>query len=396
MKRVLMILLVLLTLKSFAQTENQESTENLPILGSSTFGGDQTGLSIGAYAQIDYNQPLSGDFRENGKLDVHRMVLMMGYRFNAKTKFFTEIEYEHVKEVFIEQAYFSHRINKFFTLKGGLLLVPMGIINEYHEPPSFNGVERPNVDKLVVPTTWREIGAGFTGRVDDVSLKYQLYVLNGFNGYDGKGKFSGKNGLRKGRQKGAESFMSSPNFSAKVEYYGIPGLKLGLATYLGKSQSTLYDGLNKSDEAAMAQADSSSVSIRMFGVDARYNKGGFQMRGQYNRISIKDSKEYNAFTGNDLGSSIQGYYVEVGYDLLHSLDEDTELITFVRYENYDTHNKVEDSIEKNDTYDVREITFGMGWKITSGAVLKGDFQVIKSKADDESRKQLNLGIGIWF
>ena len=94
-------------------------------------------LTIGGYAQIDYNQKFSSDTRSNGNLDVHRMVLMFGYRFNPKTQFIAEVEYEHVEEVYVEQAFLNYQINDWLNFRGGLMLIPMGIINEYHEPTTL-------------------------------------------------------------------------------------------------------------------------------------------------------------------------------------------------------------------------------------------------------------------
>jgi hypothetical protein len=183
---------------------------------------DEDKLTIGGYGQIDYNQPVSGDLYQNGVLDVHRLVLMFGYKFSHKTQFITEVEFEHVKEVFVEQAFLQHEILPWLKFRGGLMLVPMGIINEYHEPSTFNGVERPNLDKYIVPSTWREIGAGFTGVFPAASVSYQAYIMNGFNGYDGAPHLSGSNGFRSGRQKGAKSFMSKPGLALKVNYFGVP------------------------------------------------------------------------------------------------------------------------------------------------------------------------------
>ena len=145
---------------------------------------DEDRLTIGGYGQIDYNQVLDNDSYMNGGLDVHRLVLMFGYKFSKKTQFITEIEFEHVKEVYIEQAFIQHELQPWLKLRAGLMLIPIGIINEYHEPSTFNGVERPNLDKYIVPTTWREIGAGFTGTFTSAAVSYQLYLVNGFNGYD--------------------------------------------------------------------------------------------------------------------------------------------------------------------------------------------------------------------
>jgi len=352
-------------------------------------------LSIGGYAQIDYNQKFSSDTRSNGTLDVHRVVLMFGYRFNDRTNFVTEIEYEHVSEVYVEQAFLNYKINDWMNFRGGLLLVPMGTINEIHEPSTFNGVERPNIDSNIAPTTWREVGAGLTGRVQDINLKYQLYVVNGFKSYDGGGLIKGSNGFRSGRQKGAESFMSSPNLAAKVDYYGVPGLKLGLSGYFGKTQSKLYDGIDKNDSAAEAKADSSVVGINMLGADAAYSVKGLVFKGQLYYASISNSLEYNAFTGKDLGSAMLGYYVEAGYDLLNAKKSEQKLIPFVRYEKYDTHHKT-DGIGEKLAYDRTDITAGIGWWLASGAVLKADVQWLGNEATSTKTKQLNLGVGIAF
>jgi len=145
----------------------------------------------------------------------------------------------------------------------------MGLINEYHEPTTFHGVERPLIDKYIAPTTWRELGFGLSGKVIQANLRYQLYLVNGFNSYDGSAKLNGASAFRSGRQKGAESYISSPNFTSKIEYYGINKLNFGFSTYLGKTQSTLYDGIQKNDNPSIATADSSVVSIGMIGLDAR-------------------------------------------------------------------------------------------------------------------------------
>jgi hypothetical protein len=359
---------------------------------------DNRSLTIGGYAQIDYNQPFGNGVSENGNLDVHRLVLLFGYKFNSKTQFITEIEYEHVSEVFIEQAFLSHRIKPWLNLRAGLMLVPMGIINEYHEPPTYHGVERPNLDKFIVPTTWRELGIGFSGRIDGPSLRYQAYLMNGFKSYeDGDSFLSGKNGLRKGRQKGAESYMSSPNFALKIDHYGIANLKLGLSGYFGKTQSTMFDGLDTSDELAMSQADSTVVGVNMIGLDARYTKRGIQLRGQFNYISLSDTDTYNAFTSSDVGSAMSGFYVEAGYNLFQTKKNITsELIPFIRYEKYNTHASVEGDLSKNSAYNRTEITTGLGWKITPGSILKADIQWFKDGSDNEYKKQLNLGVGVWF
>lgn len=401
MKKILILsIIALLSIKVLAQESDSKSADYKNTAEKMLMR--KQGLTIGGYGNVDYNQPIDADFRQNGKLDVHRLVMLFGYHFNSKTSLITEIEYEHVKEVYIEQAFLNYRFNPKLNFRAGLMLVPMGIINEYHESPTLNGVERPLIDKYLAPTTWREIGAGITGNLPSMSMKYQAYIMNGFNGYDGSAKLSGKYGLRKGRQKGAESFSSSPNFTGKIEYYGVLGLNIGVSAYLGNTQSTLYDGIEKDNDQALAQADSSVVGVKMIGMDARYQNKGIQLKGQLYYTSLSNTEEYNAFTAdngqvNDLGSSMLGYYVEAGYDIFHTnTNIESQLIPFIRYSNYDTQYTTEGAVVANDNYARTVITSGLSWKITHGSVLKADMQFLKSKAEEDFSKQFNMGIGFWF
>ncbi|MFO7829885.1 MAG: hypothetical protein R6V23_14770 [Bacteroidales bacterium] len=400
MKKILLFLLSNLVLFSliFAQENDVQKEKDPETISESIFNEEnQKKLHFGGYGQIDYNQPLDKDFYRNGKLDVHRLILFAGYKFNDKTKFITEIEFEHVSEVYIEQAYLDYQLFNNMSVKGGLLLIPMGIINEYHEPPSYNGVERPNVDKVIVPTTWREIGLGVDGRINSASLRYQLYLVNGFNGYDGDGVFKGSNGLRSGRQKGAESYISSPNVSAKIDYFGISGLKLGLSGYFGKSQSTLYNGLDKNDQVAKNIADSSVIGVNMIGLDYRYSVSGFHTRGQliYGKLSNVD--EYNTFTGRDLGESMLGYYAELSYDIFYNNSSiSNELTPFFRFEKYNTHQSVVTGMIQNDMYNMTELIFGFAFKMDRGAAFKVDYQMYKNADESNFNSMLNMGVGVWF
>jgi len=358
---------------------------------------DEDRLTIGGYGQIDYNQLLDNGSYNNGGLDVHRLVLMFGYKFNAKTQFITEIEVEHVKEVYVEQAFLQYEILPWLKLRGGLMLIPMGIINEYHEPSTFNGVERPNLDKYIVPTTWREIGAGFTGTFPSAALSYQLYLVNGFNGYNEGPTLSGANGFRGGRQKGAKSIIKSPNLSFKINYFGFAGLQLGLSGYTGKTQSSLYKAIEKSDSQSIASADSSLVGLSMLGVDARYQWGGLQLRGQANWGIVSNSANYNEFTGSDLGSSLGGWYLEVSYDLLHRIESvESGLIPFIRYEQYNTHVSTEDPILQNPEFQRTDLSIGLGWKLAAGAMFKADFQRFSKQGTEDSKNQFNAGVAVWF
>jgi len=351
-------------------------------------GNISTGVTVGGYGEVTYNQPEG----KNGELDVQRLVLLFGYKFNDRTQFITEVEFEHVEEVFVEQAFLNYSVNDNLNIRGGLMLVPMGIINEYHEPTTFNGVERPSIDGAIVPTTWREIGVGISGKFDDASLRYQAYIFNGFKSTEADGNrgvtgfLGGQSGLRGGRQKGIQSTINSPTFAAKLDHYGIPGLRLGVSGYFGRTQA----------EDAIQDIDGADVGISMIGIDARYAYQRFTARGQFIHTNISDTGAYNNLTGKDLGSTLQGWYVEAAYNVL-SQEKQQQLIAFARYENYDTHNAVEGNLVKNFSYDRNEWTVGLSYKLAPGAVVKADYQ-LKDNAipNADSKNQLNLGIGVWF
>ena len=362
---------------------------------ASRFGKTQ----IGGYAQIDYNQPFGDSLSQNGTFDVHRLVIFLGHRFNDRLSFFTEIELEHVKEIYVEQAFLEMKLTQWMNLRGGLILIPMGIVNEYHEPPTFNGVERPNLEKYIVPTTWREIGLGVAGNLPSAAFNYQLYIVNGPLSYDnGAALFSGNSGMRSGRQKGAKSqFSGNPNISMKVSYYGIQGLSLGLSGYFGKSQSTLYNGLDKNNASLITQADSSVVGISMIGIDARYRIKGFQARGVLNMTHFSNTIQYNTFTGSDLGASMVGYYVEAGYDVFFTSKKiSDQLIFFARYEVYNTHQATTSEIQINNQYNRTDITAGLHYKPFNNTSFKADYQLFSNDQDKLNKHQINLGVGVWF
>jgi hypothetical protein len=393
MKKITLLALLMLSLTAFSQSTPK--TGEL-LNAAQKMAADEDRLTIGGYAQIDFNQPLESGRLKNGNFDVHRLVLLFGYKFNQKIQFITEIELEHVSEVYVEQAFLEYKVRDWLKFRGGLMLIPMGIINEYHEPPSFNGVERPSLDTYIVPTTWRELGVGITGVIREAGLKYQLYLFNGPISNDGGPRFNGKNAIRGGRQKGMEALSLTPNVAGKIEYYGVKGLNLGLSGYAGRSQSELFGNVPKEGPERLA-ADSSVTGIAIFGLDARYNIKGAMLRGQVNFGRFTNSEAYNAFTGSDLGSAMNGFYLEAGYNVFSSFEKiKSELIPFIRYENYNTQSATEGGLAQDPTYHRKEFTAGIGWKPVSGVAVKADYQLFNTEVSAKGSSRLNLGIGVWF
>ena len=147
---------------------------NTTTLSPSPFSGLQTGqTSLGGYAEAHYNN-LNGDTAAQDKteIDLHRFVLFFGHQFSEDVRFYSELEVEHAVAgegadgvVELEQAFIEWDYMRGHAARAGVFLMPVGLINETHEPDTFYGVERNNVERNIIPTTWGEAGIGASGEV---------------------------------------------------------------------------------------------------------------------------------------------------------------------------------------------------------------------------------------
>ena len=190
--------------------------------------------AISGYMDFHFNKHEFQDAR----LEFHRFVLLITRRFCDRIRFVSELELEHALvegleeagELELEQAYVDFLLSRSFNLRAGMMLVPVGIINERHEPPVYYGVERPFVDTVIVPSTWFEVGAGVHGEVGR-GWRYRAFVMSPLNARE----FSAEEGLRGGRQKGSDTNIGRPALTGRMEYVGQPGLTIGASFWTGRS-----------------------------------------------------------------------------------------------------------------------------------------------------------------
>lgn len=218
------------------------------LLGWMLLGAVDPAAAQVAAAEDDRPQtgPISGymDFhfnREQGTdpvLDFHRFVLLFNHSFTSRLRFVGELELEHALvegledagELELEQAYVDFLVRRSLNVRAGMLLVPVGIINERHEPPVFNGVERPFVDTVIVPSTWFDVGFGIHGEVGN-GFRYRAYAMAPLDALE----FTAEDGIREGRQKGAEANVRNLAFTARGEYLCIRDVTLGASIWTGES-----------------------------------------------------------------------------------------------------------------------------------------------------------------
>ncbi len=358
------------------------------LLNYSTVRGQTNAkTTLGGYGELHYNEP-NGSKR--GVLDFHRFVLYVAHNFNTELSFRSEVEIEHSRieagspdggEVAIEQAFLEYRLNQTFGFRGGILLAPIGLINLYHEPPTFHGVERPNVDRHIIPTTWSESGAGVFGSVCD-NLSYQAYLLAGLHA-DG---FDAASGIRGGRQEAFESNPANPSLAGRIDYAPLLGLQLGGSFFLGNASG---------DNDSIGNA-----TVSLWSGDIRYNIEGFSLRAVGAFASIGDAEKINSQFNNNVAKQIFGYYFEGAYNILPLIapESEQELYLFARFEKYNTQASAPGTV-KLEQYDRNDVVIGITYKPTYNTAFKLDYTFMNNALNAGAFKnsgQFNLGIGYYF
>ena len=344
------------------------------------------GVSIGGYGEILYENH-AGE-RQDGtpasavdRFDALRVIVYVGYKFNDRLLFNSEIEIEHANEIGLEFGYLDYRVGDNVGIRAGLLLAPLGLVNELHEPPVYLGTERPITESVIIPTTWRENGIGLFGDAGDFA--WRLYVMNSFDGT----KFTA-DGLRGGRQKGAKATAEDVGFAGRVDYTGRPGLLVGASSFVGNT------GQNR--EAAGETVDGRLI---VWDLHADYKVNGFDLRALVAGARIEDPISLNALiglTGSDaVAEDMLGWYVQGGYDVLRGTASEHQLVPYVRYERVNTQRGMVSPFTADPATDLTVVSLGAAWKPVPQVVWKLDYQ-LHSNGADTGTDQWNVQMGWLF
>ena len=350
--------------------------------------GIKSGVSIGGYGEVLYDNFASKDQSGNPAsgddvITLLRAVVYLGYKFDQHFVLNTEIEYENAVvasdkggEAEVEFAYIDYMHAPWFNARTGLVLIPSGLVNQLHEPTAYLGARRPDVEDVIIPSTWRELGTGFYGTWGPVS--YQFYGVNGLNaaGYDAE------EGIREGRQEGSEALAKSWAFSGRVDYTAMPGLLVGASVFSGDAGQGQF--------TPSGQKISALTTVFDAHLDWRWR--GLWLRGLYAHTTIAQAdlvNQLNNFEGDEsVGSTQEGWYVQAGYDVL-SLVPGTRmnLIPYARYEQYDTQAKVPVGYARNPENDITELTLGAAFQPIPQLILKADWQ--------QRHNAAKTGVNVW-
>ena len=349
----------------------------------------QPGISLGGYGEFLYESFSST--RDNGnpsgkhdKSDALRAIIYFGYKFNDNWLFNSEIEFEHAgSEVAVEFAYLDRLVRPEFNLRGGHLLVPMGFVNELHEPPVFLGAKRPQIERVIMPSTWHENGFGLFG--DLGQLTYRSYIMTGL---EASGFSAG--GIRGGRQKGAKALSDDLAWVTRVDYSPTPGVLLGGSAYLGDSGQGI----------ASATGETLDVNTEIFELHAEFKWRGLEARLLVTEADLGDITSLNQALGltgaSSIGENLEGWYLQAGYDVFSRFEMGNRQLTpYVRWEQFNTQASVPNGFTANPVNDQEILTFGLDYKPIAPIVIKLDYQDLNNAAGT-GIDQFNLAVGYIF
>ncbi len=328
--------------------------------------------TIGGYGELHYNNLNAVDpSKDVEAIDFHRFVLFFGHQFNDKTRFYSELEVEHAfvadsggdtpGEVEVEQALSEFDLQPGLHSKVGLFLVPVGILNETHEPPTFYGVERNDVENIIVPSTWWEAGAGLNGRWGS-DWNWDLAFTSGLQiPTTGSNAFR----VRSGRQKVGKALASDGAMTGRLRYLGIAGLQAAVTVqYQFDPSQIANDGL---DDGTLIEAH------------IAYQRAGFGLRALYARWDFSG----DAVEAADADKQT-GWYIEPSYRL------NKHVGFYTRYEQVS-------AARDRDNFDQWEV--GLNWWPHENVVLKVDY---RDRSHDLASQRgrdftgIDLGLGYSF
>ncbi len=331
--------------------------------------GSASGTSLGGYAELHFNGG------EKDEIDFHRFVLFLGHEFNDRMRFFSELEVEHSiagdgqpGEVELEQAFVEFDLSEKTTTTIGLQLVPVGLLNETHEPPTFYGVERNEVEKNIIPSTWWEAGIKFTGKVGD-NFQYDAMVHSGL-----ETPTTGGNAflIRSGRQKVGKASWKNSAFTGRLSWMPIAGVNLAATIQY-------QDDLTQSSVPTSATLIETHADIRR----------QISQSSQIGLRALYAQWKLNSMEAELIGRNKQrGWYIEPSYK--YSFGNNQAIGFFTRYSYFDNNaGNIIDTANK-------QTTFGINYWPHENIALKADYQIDNFADQTKDDNRVNLGVGVQF
>ena len=365
------------------EKKEYKSMYGLGPAASKVYGVEQ-GLSIGAYGEFNLKETVDDSAGNDDVFDFVRLVMYLGYKFNDWIVFNSEIEFEHAStgkdgEVSVEFATLDFLFDPRVNVRAGLLLVPVGFLNELHEPPFYLGNVRPQVEQQIIPSTWRANGAGFFGEIGP--LAYRTYVVSSL---DASGFASGN--IRGGRQNGSQEIAENFSWVGRLDYTPIPGLLVGGSAYLGNSgQDNDYAG------------EGADVFTQLYELHAEFKRRGLELRALATLLELDDADVLSVALEQTIAEEMLGWYAEIAYDVLPLILPGTShyLAPWFRYSSIDTQHDVPSGFAEDETKDRKIYEVGLTYKPIPRVVIKLDYR--NQEAEEGTvADEVRVGAGFIF
>jgi hypothetical protein len=330
--------------------------------------------TLGGYGEFVFNKYPDRD----SAFEARRFVLFLYSPITEHISMATEIEWERggtpvrtqgqlaIGEVLLEFAVLDVKLHELLTLRGGVLLMPLGRLNVNHDAPSLELTDRPLMHQYIIPTTWWEMGAGLTGRksAGPLLFSYELYAVNGLTSNIADGA-----GLRGARGSVIEDNNSDKAFTGRLSAYYyrprgrfVPSVELGLSGYTGK-----YD---RSDHR-----------VNIVAADLLVRNSYLEFAGEFARVFLDSGfdDDYLVSSRRLVPTDMMGFYVEARgrlplrllFPRLRVLPlwlGETSILVALRYEEVDTDMSV---VNANDR---RRLSLGLNLRMSAAFVFKNEVQ----------------------
>jgi hypothetical protein len=387
------------TAQATAQAASQAQSATQVAAESERGSPDKSDNTFGGYGEMSYNNYRNDSSRNQA--DLKRFVLFFGHRFNDRLSFNSEVEWEHAVasatdqgETEIEQAYLNYEASPGLKAKGGLFLMPLGFLNQSHEPPAYYGVERNFVETRIIPTTWREGGIGVYGETD-TGFAWDIGITTGFK----FSKFDDPSApLSSMHQEMQLASAHDLAYYGALNYRGVPGLTVGAALFTGNS------GQDNADfKADNTLPDFAGINgrVTLWDVHARWQYQGWDLQTVYAKGRIGDAdridqtlQAYNIATGANrpfLPGGFYGWLAQAAYTVWER--GDMTLTPFGRVEKFNTQSAMPSGFAADPANADRVATLGLSFKPHPQVVLKTDYQKFR---DNPVNDRFNLGLGYMF
>lgn len=365
------------------ETDSEPELKRLGTFGKMHFFG---------YGELHYNGRMGPSENE---VDFHRLVLGFGYDFTDWLQMRAELDFEHAfTEPELEYAYLDFLIEDYFNVRAGAVLMPIGVYNQHHEPPLFYSVERPELYRVIIPTTWQEAGAGFHGSFGK-GFEYEAYGVSSLSAVEIEGNviegtFTGSDGLRGGRQRIARAPGRDFGFVGRLAYKGLPGLRVGGSTFMGNTGQG--NGAIDGGFLMMLEADA-KYSIEGLEFDAAMAFTDLTDAGNINNYIVSVDPTFTDF----VASQMFGWYFEAAYHVFHHLlpDSKQDVVVFARFEDFNTQHSMPEGFAANPENDRNLLTFGVSYMPIPQVAVKVDYMANWNAANG-GVDQFNLGIGFYY